>query len=263
MTGSQKEWARYLGLDPKTARSTWSELKLEAPTDYVRRILREWPDEYYRQLQRHASIKKLALHWGVSESFLKKEATPIEEFKREREEWNVSVDTCLELFTRYRSVRFVARMALTTEAKVRRRVEALGLELTSLIDYSEGMNSNAKGRRAELDYARIRGVNILQDCNKELGSQHEIDFVDVDFRRVNVKAACRVKYKASTRKASPYFWKFSGNGRASCDHFALMFYTEKMETLLGWSILKSQDVPRDSSFHLLSDAIQHHAVQTS
>lgn len=154
-------------------------------------------------------------------------------------DWNE--DQCREEFEKYLSVRFVARMNGVTESQVRKAVVELGIEVATLIDYSMGDHSNAKGRRAELDFAAIRGLSIVDDKNISEGSQAKYDFDDSFYGKVNVKSACRQKYKAKTRVDDPYFWKWSTRGARECDYFAVLCYDENMQSVIGYIMVKTED----------------------
>jgi len=194
--------------------------------------------ELYFVIADRRGVKQAAAHLSVSEAFLVGEL-------RSREHWkNLTLpawtpDECRDIFKRYRSVRFVARMLGTTESKVRKTVAAAGIEVASLIDYSTGDHSNAKGRRAELDFADLRGDKIICDLNLMMGSQAKYDFDDSELKRVNVKSACRQKYKAKTRKEDPYFWKWSTRGAKECDCFVILCYDEGMQNLIGYKVIST------------------------
>jgi len=185
-------------------------------------------------------VKQAAKHLGVSEGFLVSFIRGQVKWKEPyRIDWNE--DDCRDAFDRYRSVRFVARMYGVTENQVRIAVGALNIEVASLIDYSTGDHSNAKGRRAELDFAEMRGDKIICDLNLMMGSQAKYDFDDAKYGKVNVKSACRQKYKAKTRVEDPYFWKWSTRGADECEFFAILCYDEGMQTLLGYTIISTHD----------------------
>lgn len=251
MLGSKKEWAIYLGMDDKTATSIWNSLGLVPPTTWWKAIS---PEEQVQLLSRHGSIAALAAHISVSESFLRPFFIP----PKIVPEWDE--DTTISLFEKYRSVRLVARMTNCTEAAVRKRVEELDLEIADLIDYSTGGHSNAKGRRAELDFARLRGEKVLVDRNKVDGSQARWDFDDADLGRVNVKASRRYRYKARTRKGDPDFWKVSTAGREDCDYFAFLCYDEKMTALMGYVFVRSSEVAATKSIQLQKGNLVTHGL---
>jgi len=237
MVGSRKEWATYLGLTPEEAQSTWTDLKLLVPTAYVKSLNN-------RQLQSVVAhcrgVKQAAKHMGVSQGFLINYLrVTVKYTKPDNLDWNE--DQCREEFEKYFSVRFVARMNGVTESQVRKEVASLGIEVATLIDYSTGDHSNAKGRRAELDYDRLRHRYILDDKNLSEGSQAKWDFDDAKYGRVNVKSACRQKYKAKTRVDDPHFWKWSTRGANECEFFAVLCYDENMQTLIGYTMISTHD----------------------
>jgi len=184
-------------------------------------------------------VKQAAKHLGVSEGFLVSRIRTRTKYHNPVDiEWDE--DDCRDMFERYGSVRFVARMLGVTESQVRKAVAALRIEIATLIDYSTGDHSNAKGRRAELDFAELRGIHIVSDKNLAEGSQAEYDFDDAELGRVNVKSACRQKYKAKTRTDDPYFWKWSTRGADKCDCFVILCYDEGMQTLIGYTIIETR-----------------------
>jgi len=187
-------------------------------------------------------VKQAAKHLGVSEGFLVTHIRMLSRYVHPNDlDWEE--DDVRDIFTRYRSVRFVARMFGVTESQIRKEVARLGIEVATLIDYSTGDNSNAKGRRAELDFAKLRGDLIIDDKNLSEGSQAKWDFDDKNLGKVNVKSACRQKYKAKTRVDDPYFWKWSTRGADQCDCFAILCYDEGMQTLIGYTILTTKGKP--------------------
>lgn len=242
MTGSKKEWAKYLGLDEKTASSIWIRLELKSPADFLRAHCR---GDQLELLSYHGSYEKLAKYLGLSTSAVRSIVHP---GRDKIVPW--TEEECLELFEKYRSVRLVARIVGMTEGEVRKQVEVLELDINSLIDYSFGANSNAKGRRAELHYAAFRGPKILRDLNVEVGSQADWDFDDAEHGHVNVKSSQQYKYKAKTRKAAPDFWKISLAGAEKADVLACLCYCERMTTLVGYVILKTSDLPNTKTIRL-------------
>jgi len=234
MTGSKKGWQTYLGLDDRTARSIWTELNLKAPAAYVRDL------EVERLSAKVLALghKKAAEHYGLSESGLKsilKERYLTDHPKKD----GYDKQTLTDRLAYYKSVRFMARMENTTESWIREEAKRLDVDAKLLIDYSQGNNSNAKGRRAEQDWTKMRGVATLNDLNLSEGSQAPYDFDDQHLGRINVKSSRQYKYKASTRKASPHFWKASLNAAEKCDNLVILCYDDKMEILLGIHVLPS------------------------
>ncbi|HEC65989.1 MAG TPA: hypothetical protein ENI23_11910 [bacterium] len=237
MLGSRKEWATYLGLTSEEVTSIWTKFKLQVPIQYVRSLSDK---KLMGVVAITRGVKQAAKHLGVSEGFLvndlrarTKYYTPAPIYWEE--------DECRAIFEMYRSVRFVARMYGTTESQVRKVVAALGIEVATLIDYSTGDHSNAKGRRAELDFAALRGSKILDDKNLSEGSQAKWDFDDAKYGKVNVKSACRQRYRAKTRVDDPYFWKWSTRGAKECEFFAVLCYDEGMQNLIGYKIISTHD----------------------
>lgn len=232
MTGSKKAWQTYLGLDDRTARSKWIELKLLAPAQYVRACPRE---ELADRVLTHGH-DKAAAQFGLSKSglisILRERGLASGTVKPEYDS-----TTLTDKLTYYGSVRFAARMLGTTESWLRQEAARLDVDARLLIDYSVGNNANAKGRRAEQDYAKMRGSNVIRDLNLTQGSQAEYDFDDAQLGRVNVKSSRQYSYKASTRKDAPDFWKVSLNASEKCDKLVCMCYCPNGETLVGVKVI--------------------------
>lgn len=202
-------------------------MNLTAPSTWLRERTRQ---EKLELLAKYGSTSQLAKHCGVSDSFVRTELG----IRAGKLEW--SEDELVQVFERLKSVKLVAHMYEVSESEVRRIAEKVGLDITSLIDYSFGDNSNGKGRRAELEFARLRGNHIWADRNLVDGSQALWDFDDDEYRRVNVKSSRRWKYKAQTRKDNPFWWKISTNGREHADNFAVMCYDGMMKELVAWTV---------------------------
>lgn len=252
MVGSKKEWATYLGLDPTQARLIWNEFKLKSPTEYTRTLTN---GDLQNLVLSHRSVAKAADYLGVSESFLlmlMEERYIYWPATDQTDSLKWSVEECKAHFEKYRSVRFVARIFKRTEGHIRKEVLRLGLEISTMIDYAHGDHSNAKGRRAELDFARMRGEHILRDLNQEVGPQADWDFDDDNLGKVNVKSSRMYRYRAKTRRGAPDFWKFSTRGVGKCDVLALLFYDNDMNVLIGMRIMKKAEVPSTESFRLCS-----------
>lgn len=251
MCGSKAAWQTYLGLADAEARSLWKTMGLLSPTEWVRM---QSQGVLVDTVVWKGSIKVAAKWMGVSESFLKNLVGPqVKERQESVQSW--TEDEALSLFERYRTVRFVARMKNLTETEVRRRVEALGLELTDIATYDEGGNSTNKGRRAELEFARMRGDCIVQDMNVTDGPTAKFDFLDSKLGRVNVKSSRQWRYKAKTRRSAPDFWKVSTAGVANADHLVLMCYDREMKHLVGWVIIPTREVPTTFSMTVLKEKL--------
>lgn len=233
MVGSKKDLGTYLGLDTKATDQLWRTMDLKTPLTWLRDQPRETQLE---MLAKAGSLKVLAKKLSCSEAALR----PIYIGEPTRE-LNWDLEFLLEQFERYKSVRFVAYMNEVNESLVRKEIDRYELDLGDIIDYSFGDNSNSKGRRAEMEYAKLRGENILEDKNKTAGSQAEYDFDDKELGRVNVKSSRQYKYRAKTRKENPFFWKFSSSGWSTTDKLVCMCYDEKMQTLMGVFIIDAAD----------------------
>lgn len=233
MTGSKKAWQTYLGLDDKTARSKWIELQLQAPGAYARSC----PADELTHRVLSLGHDKAAAQFGMSKSGLiailreRGLATPVNKPA-------MSEEQLTDMLTTYGSVRFAARILDIPESWLRQEAARLDIDARLLIDYSIGNNANAKGRRAEQDFAKLRGSNITRDLNLTEGSQADYDFDDKLLGRVNVKSSRQYSYKASTRKDAPDFWKVSLNASEKCDRLVCMCYDEKGETLIGMKVIE-------------------------
>lgn len=185
-------------------------------------------------LAKAGSLKVLAKRLSCSETALR----PIYMGKPVRElDWDE--EFLLEQMLRYKSIRMVAHMNEVNESLIRKCAEKHNVELASLIDYSFGDNSNSKGRRAELEYASLRGDKVLEDKNITEGSQARYDFDDTDLGKVNVKSSRMYSYRARTRKEAPDYWKVSTSGSQTTDYFVCLCYDEKMNTLVGVYVIEA------------------------
>lgn len=202
------------------------------PLTWIRSKSRE---EQLELLAKSGSLARLAERLGCSESALR----PIYMGEPVKELF-ISTEEIITLFDRYGSVRAVAFFLDVRESLLRKHVALLGLEITGLIDYSLGENSNAKGRRAELDFAERREALVLEDLNKTQGSQAPYDFKDGLLGRVNVKSSREFRYTAQCRQDSPKYWKFSTRGCDSADFLVCLCYDRRMENLVGFALVTSE-----------------------
>jgi len=246
MTGSRKAWAVYLGIDEKEARALWNELELMTPAQWFRSKPRQ---DQAAMLVKCGSYKKLGQYLHLSISFLQKEM----QIRSEHEPWDGK--EAESLFERYKSVQLVARIQDMAPTEVRRRIKALGMDLNKLTDYSDGGHANAKGRRAEEDFATLRATKIIEDLNVSIGPHAEYDFDDADMGRVNVKSSKRYKYRARSRAADPFYWKMSCRGKTECDYLVLLAYDEGGASLQGVAVFKSVDVDSMSTVTVQSDQL--------
>lgn len=99
---------------------------------------------------------------------------------------------------------------------------------------TENELSSARGRRAELVYKKFRGEFAEEDMN-EKDSRSTYDFVDREFKRVNVKSVKAVKLKSGQRR-----WYFSLQG-GECDYYALIGYEELGEVPIFIKMLKYKE----------------------
>lgn len=211
----------------------WRTHRLMGPLTWIRNQPRIVQLEL---LAKYGSLKVLASKLSCSESALR----PIYVGEPTRSlDW--TEEFIEDQFERYRSVRCVAHMNDVSESLVRKCIHESTLILTDLIDYSVGDNSSNKGRRAELEFARLRGSKILGDMNKIEGSQTDFDFLDAELGQVNVKSSRRYSYRAKTRRSNPHYWKFSTSGHSTADLFVCMCYDDRMTDLLGFYMIPTKD----------------------
>jgi len=236
MTGSKKAFGQYLGLDAKQLEELWRKCKLQSPANWFRDLKRI---KQLELLAKYGSYKVMSKQIGCSESTLRLAILGPKKKDLAPDIW--TEDMLIGDIKRYGSVRLMARCLKVTEAQIRRLAKAHEIDLTPWLNYSFGENANAKGRRAELEYAKFRGDAIIEDCNLSQGSQATTDFIDREYGRVNVKSSQRYKYKASTRQGNPYYWKFSTSSLEKSDHVAILCYDDKMLKLLGYAILPVTD----------------------
>lgn len=243
MVGSKKALATYLGLDARAVGDLWKGFGLQTPLEWMRCRDSQW---VLRQLAIRGSVKVMAKHYGMSSSALRAIVVKIAEVQLgkglEPTEWEL-----VKALDRYKSVRFAARMLrfdfpALTESDVRRLAKKYKLDLSTMLDWTFSNYANAKGRRAELEFARIRGENILEDCNMTRGSQAEYDFVDKEYGRVNVKSSRLYRMKAKTRSNDPYYGKFSTSGIGKADTVVCMLYDFIGRDLLGMRYLKPAEI---------------------
>jgi len=167
-----------------------------------------------------------AQFYGVSTSSYKK--ILVEKFANLMKNKPFPCDRELEnTIRRTGSVRLTARLYHIKDGEVREWAKKVELELAEILRWDESNASTGKGRRAELDAMSWRGDQVVFDANKKYGPRAEFDFMDVALGRVNVKSSVRWKYKASTRKEAPYYWKFSTRGLTNCDRVLCVFYDDK------------------------------------
>jgi len=246
MTGSRKAWAVYLGIDEKEARALWNEIGLQTPAQWFRAQTGQVRLEL---LAKCGSYQKLGAYLHLSVSFLQKEM----QIRVTHPPWTGA--DVVELFDKYKSVQLVSRIQGIAPTEVRRRIKALGMDLNQLTDYSEGGHANAKGRRAEEDFATLRASKIIEDLNVTIGPHAGYDFDDADFGRVNVKSSKRYKYRARSRADDPFYWKMSCRGKSECDYLILLAYDEGGTSLQGVAVFKSEDVDSMSTVTVQSDQL--------
>lgn len=237
MVGGKKAFATYYGLDPKEADVLWKAHGLKVPVDWVRAQEMDW---LWGEVVRKGSIREVAKHYRVSSSFLKRHLLgDVPEVAEVLQRWVIE-----DALRKYKSFRLAARMlsrhksyAKVTEASLRKRAVELGVDVPDLLDWMFSNHANAKGRRAEMEFARIRGDKILEDLNKTQGSQASSDFVDAELGRVNVKSSKTYRLKAKTRRGDPYYGKFSTSAIEKSDHVALMLYDSSGRVFIGMKIV--------------------------
>lgn len=233
----------------------WTSLGLKAPADWLRSIGTEAQRDL---LVKHGSYAKLAAYCGLSETAAK---SIIQGPKPEPVA--LDAESITDTMAQYKSVKFAARMLGVGEAYLRREAERCELNLLTMISYHDGANSNAKGRRAEMDYAKMRGTLITRDLNIEEGSQADWDFDDVELGRVNVKSSREFSYKAISRRAEKRFWKVSTAGSEKCDTLVCLCYCARMETLIGYLIVPTKELPGTKTLRILEKELLTHDVPPS
>jgi len=242
-----KGFYRFLGMSDPKARDFIKEYDLIYPVDYVRDMN---TDSLALNIALHGSTKAFADHYSVSDSFVR--TLFLEKIKAEGQ-WisahspsgtddPLPSDLKAEL-TRCGSVSIVARLYGVKDSVIRRAAKSQEIDISKYIDYSQTGFENAKGRRAEKIFAELRGPKILKDMNIDEGSQADYDFLDADWKRVNVKASQRYKYKAKSRGNDPYFYKISLESVDKCDYVAVMcmnknFTVVKFAFMVPASLLK-------------------------
>lgn len=236
MTKSKKGLGTYLNMEQKDLNILWKKHLLKAPTEYVRGMTYEM---LLQKLKEWGSLGHLARHYGVSPATIGKILG-----RPERED--LTKEQLIDLLRRYKSIRLTTRMfnLKTTglrykESEIRKKAEEHQIDLSELLDWTFTGHPSGKGRRAELDFAKMRGERILEDCNKTQGSQATTDYVDSELGRVNVKSSARYKYKAQTRKDAPHYWKFSLSSIDHSDVVACMAYDDSMRKLMGYALFKA------------------------
>lgn len=187
-------------------------------------------EDLHRLLGKYASTKKAAEQMGVSDSLFKRVLQ--DKVGRQEAAPAPSVDLVKFALERYQSVKFAARMLMIKESYIRKMAETQKWNLATMVRYDLSTHNNAKGRRAELYWASTRGSSILEDCNITEGSQAEIDFIDFELGRVNVKSSKRYSFRAQTRKANPHYWKYSAKGLDYATTLAAVGYDEQMEDVV-------------------------------
>jgi len=243
MAKSKKAFATYLGVDVKEAELIWREKGLMLPLEWLRSQSRLKRLNYLADL---GSYKRLANYIGASEAAVKE----IFKGKPQKSKLDWSAEELERFVRKFGSVKLAARCTAAAESDIRKRAKELGMELVPLLNYQFSEHSNAKGRRAELEWATLEGSLITADLNLTEGSQATADFTHSKLGRVNVKSSRQYRYKARTRRTSPHYWKFSTNGRENCDYFVVLCYDSKMKELVGIKTLKASSLPDKKSIQL-------------
>lgn len=258
LTGSKKAFAQYLGLDGKQAEEVWKENKLQTPVEYLRGKPSIW---ILFRLAGHGSIKVMAAYFGLSAAALRGIVDVARACTHSRIAALPSVVTreVLErVLGRCKSIRLAYRILkegtyeVKSESALRKQAEEWGLDLADLLDWSFSNHANAKGRRAELEFARLRGANILEDYNKTMGSQADTDFLDQEYGRVNVKSSRTYKMKAKTRRGDPYYGKFSLSAIEKSGSVAFMLYDRMGRVFVGWKVVRVNQLPQNSKTMVMS-----------
>lgn len=241
LCGSKKEFAKTMGLSQADTTALMTQKGVKTPTDYLRAQPRE---ALIERLVALGSYAKMATRYGTSPNFLSNL------MKTDEETADLTAEGIETALKRYGSFRLAARCLNTTEFNVRTAAKRFSVDYRKMIIPTKGHQNNAKGRRAELEYAKIRGRRIVHDANIVEGSKADYDFLDKDHGKVNVKSSRMYRYK--NRES---YWKFSTHGRDNADNLALMFYDRKMENLIGFSIIPTSNLDERNSIRLQENAI--------
>lgn len=243
MTGSKKAFGTYMGLEVKKVTEIWTLHSLELPLEHIRSKTRT---EQLELLASHGSMEKMALYFGCSPAALKQVIST--DTKVKKIDW--AGEDLVEVIKFYGSVSLASRCKGVMESAIRSRAKELGIELAQFLDYTQSEHSNAKGRRAELDYSALRKGHVVEDLNLTQGSQASADFVDDELGVVNVKSSRAHAYRAKSRGRQE-FGKFSTSGYQNCDRLVCMLYDKKMTVLLAWKIIDQKDVPATGTVTIL------------
>lgn len=235
MCGSFKEWQIFIGVEASEAALLKKELGLKSPADFVRSCSYE---ELSKVVMQKGGFKAAASFFGVSESTFK---TAVKE--KQVLAPSLTEDVILEGFEQYKSIQLTARMLGTTVQGLQAECRNLDLDVNALVDWSHGENSNAKGRRAEEEWAAMQEAEGYKVTDRNIidGSKATYDFDHPTLGKVNVKSSRQADYTAKTRAANPAYWKFSTRGADNCDVFALVHYDRKGEKVLHVSYISSEE----------------------
>jgi hypothetical protein len=223
-------WEKFLGLDQdrKEAHRLWAEMKLLPPVHYARQLGRE---SVTAMLAEHGSWEALAKYLAVSVSFL----TGLYKRSLGDEELNLSSDAAIEMLETTKNIDLAARLLRTTPTKLRNLLEKEGFDLYTLTDMSWSTFSSGKGRKAENEFQARYPEATSQ--NKAAGPTAAFDFTHPEMGRVNVKSSRRWRYRATTRKGNPEFWKISLSGIKECDTIYALLYDERYESIIGHAVI--------------------------
>jgi len=231
--GSKKALGTFLGIGTQELNELWSKRNLKSPGAHLKELDSQ---DIYLRVVIDGTTEKAAKSLGVSKSTLIKELRRRIDLPRShgiklwvamREGKSISMATHLYNLENDTAL---------SESAIREMASSQGLKPEW--DFSD--HSTGKGRRAELEYKKIRGDQIKRDLNEEGDTRAPYDFDDLERGRVNVKSSRAYKYKSRSRRGKKY-WKFSTRGRDAADYFALMAYDESGKTLSHYWLLRTDD----------------------
>lgn len=225
-----KGFRKLTGFSDKKLKELRDAETIALPTDYVRNMkLRD----LFQILAKEGSWAKAADRLSVSASFFKKVLKGKNPVKDEIPIDGWSASDLVEELRMYGSVRMVARINHIRESSVRSLAKKLDVDISKYVEFDKGMNENAKGRRGELAWKKIRGKYILRDMNEDEGSQSDYDFEDKFMNSVNVKSS-----KPYTTKKGQS-WKFSLSSIEKCENVVFCAMDKEFNNIQWWFCIRS------------------------
>jgi len=227
-----REFYNFLGKVDAEARAFAKQHGLLKPTDFVSAMD---PLQITAEVTRLGSRKNFAKQYSISTSYLKgvlKTKGVILDCAPIPEDFDLSGE-----LARLGSVIVLCRVYNFKESELRKFADAKEIKVSKHTNYKGTRHSNARGRRGELEYAKIRGDMITKDMNEEDKPQAGWDFEDKSYSKVNVKASQRHRFKAKTREHDPYYYKISTESVEKCDYVAIMCMSRECKTLNFWFLV--------------------------